>query len=155
MQHSPLEANQFSASQEIPHILRNPKVHYRIHKCPPPVLSCASSIQSLPHSPLPADPPYIPRTKPLVPSPLLSRTALPIQVTDNCSCLATKPGFRWGIVSISPNLQARGPPLVGCPRMLFQYIRSYPPYWRPFLHPKLEDTPCRGDRDPLFVALAV
>ena len=30
-------ANWFAASQEIPHISRNPKVHYRTHKRPPPV----------------------------------------------------------------------------------------------------------------------
>ena len=33
-----LKTNRFSASQEIPHNFWNLKVHYRIHKCPPPVL---------------------------------------------------------------------------------------------------------------------
>jgi len=38
MEQSPSgEANQFSASQEIPSILWNPKVHYGIYKGPPPV----------------------------------------------------------------------------------------------------------------------
>jgi hypothetical protein len=39
MEQSPSwEANRFSGSQEIPHFLWNPKVHYHIHKCSPPVV---------------------------------------------------------------------------------------------------------------------
>ena len=41
------EANWFAASQEIPRISRNPKVHYRTHKRPPPVSILASPIQSI------------------------------------------------------------------------------------------------------------
>ena len=39
----------------------------------------------------------------------------------------------------------------GCPRLLIQYIRGYPPYLRPFLHPQPEDAPCLGDRDPFIM----
>jgi hypothetical protein len=51
-----------------------------------------------------------------------------------------------------PPPPAGGPSLVGCPRLLFQYIRSYPPYWRPLFrqHAQPEYAPCRGDRDPLI-----
>ena len=52
------------------------------------------------------------------------------------------------LLALRPNPQAGGPHLVGCPRVLIQFIRSYPPYQRPFLHPQPEDASCRGDRDP-------
>jgi hypothetical protein len=43
--------------------------------------------------------------------------------------------FLWqAVVSVSPNPQAGESPLFGCPRLLIQYIRSYPPY--------LEAIPC-------------
>jgi hypothetical protein len=36
--------------------------------------------------------------------------------------------LRGRVVSPPPNPQAGRPPTVGCPRLLIQYIRSYPPY---------------------------
>jgi hypothetical protein len=49
MEQSPSwEANWFAASQEIPRVLWNPKVHYLTHKRPPPVpiLSQPNPVQS-------------------------------------------------------------------------------------------------------------
>ena len=47
------------------------------------------------------------------------------------------------VVGTSPNPQRGGPPLVGCPRRLIQYIRSCHPYWRPFLHLQPEGSSSR------------
>ena len=60
---------------------------------------------------------------------------------------------RGGVVSTSPNPQAGGPPLVGFPRLLIQFIHTYPPHRRTFHYPQPEDAPYRSDRDPLHTVL--
>jgi hypothetical protein len=231
------KATLFAASQEIPRISPNPKVHYRTHKRPPPVsilgqpnpvhiphpwrsililsthlrldltsglfpsgfpaktlylltLWCRVLLEQLTGlQPVKKFPAFhgIPRfitaltsvrqlslswaspIQSIYPNPtswrsvlILSthlRQGLPSRLFPSGFLTPEQASRMWvfrnisvlqgGFVSTSPNPQAGGPPLVGCPRLLIQFIRSYPPYRRPLLYPHPEDAPCRGDRDPL------
>jgi hypothetical protein len=84
------------------------------------------------------------------PTQILSLSMWKKEVRGTSSCFETMPGLHQGVVSTLPNIQAGEPPLVACPRLVIQYTRNYPPYWRPFLHPQPEDAPFRGDGDPLL-----
>ena len=179
------EANWFAASQEIPRISPNPKVHYRTHKRPPPVSILGQPIPihiptshlleihpDIIHPPSPRSPQWSPSLRfphqdPIHP-PLLTHTRhIPSPSHSSPSrgvvylriVLSPEQASRvfrdvsvlqGGVVRTSPNPQARRPPLAGCPRLLIQFIRSYPPYRRLFLYPQPEDAPCRGERDPLY-----
>jgi hypothetical protein len=103
-------------------------------------LSCARSIQSIPPHPT------------SWPSILLSSHKGSFQAQGTGIRFITRPVFVVTFVRTTPNPQAGGPPLVGCPWLLIQCIHSYPPYWSLFLHVQPKDAPCWGDRDPLIMA---
>jgi hypothetical protein len=66
-----------------------------------------------------------------------SRSEAPMYVSYPCQLLQS--------CYTSPKPKNGKPPLVGGPRLLIQYIRSYPLYWKLFLHSQPEDVPRRGD----------
>ena len=53
-----------------------------------------------------------------------------ITVKTFCGCVVTRFKFLWWVASTLPKLQTGGPPLVRCPRLVNQYIHSYPPHLR-------------------------
>jgi hypothetical protein len=63
------------------------------------------------------------------PFPVLRLCQVIRHVPRLCVVIRNKYWVLLGRVFIPPaNPQAGGPPTVGCPRLLIQYIRSYPPY---------------------------
>jgi hypothetical protein len=93
-----------------------------------------------------------------------SEGSLPhLQVSTTCPY--PEPGTRLSLKSVcnrinfsSEELLAPRPtpklenhPLSDARHCLFN-IRSYPPYWRPFLHMQPEDMPCHGDRNPRIMS---
>ena len=83
----------------------------------------------------------------------LDHTKQSVQAQGTCICFATR-SFLWcGVLCTSQKPKAGEPPLGGCPRLLIQYIRSYPPYLWPFPYQHPVYAPCCDDRDLLIVTL--
>jgi hypothetical protein len=77
----------------------------------------------------PIQAPNIPCTKYHVHFPVLRLCQVIRPVPRLCVVIRNKYWVLWGrIVSPPPHPQTGGPPPVGCPRLLIQYIRSCPPY---------------------------
>jgi hypothetical protein len=128
----PRKADSHSASQKIPRLLWNLAVQYRLHKSPPllPTLSQLYSVHTFP-----------------------SISRCPGRSKDSNSeaqCITFRNKLPFFLRS------SRGPTLIGCPRMLTQYIRSYPSICGGrTLQPQPEDAPCRGNKGPATAILSL
>jgi len=97
--HTALSRFLLAASQKIPRILWNPKVHYGIHKCPQPlpILSQINPVHN-PNTPLPEDPAsyYLPtyaRVSQVVSFPQVCPPKYCIRLSSPHACYMPRPSY--------------------------------------------------------------